>query len=708
MRGHVVLLHYSRMTNLEHAAQAEALLRQGVTLHEQGQLERALQLYEQARQLRSEDFRAPYLLGVIALAQGSAQRAVVLLGDALRLNPRSAHAHGELGTALRQLGRHEAAIASYDRAITLEPHGAAAHYGRGEALFDLRRYQDALAEFAQAIALAPAAAAFNAHGNALFRLQRYRAALDSYDKAVDLKPGYADAHNNRGNALRQLKQYPLARAAYDRALSLDPGYGGCHHNRGDLLNEMRMYPQALADFDRALELKCAVRELPGLRLSAKMHMCEWRDLDAEVSALSAQIENNEAASNPFTVMALTDSPSLQRKAAELWVREHFPAALAAPPVIVPAHRELRVGYFSADLHNHATSHLMAGLFELHDRSAIRPILFSYGPDSRDYMRSRLKAACQEFIDVCDMSDAEAARAAREREIDIAVDLKGFTQDGRLGIFAERVAPLQLGYLGYPGTTGAPYIDYLIADRTVVPETERGHYSEKIIFMPHSYQVNDAKRPIADKVFARRDLGLPADAFVFCCFNNNYKIRPGTFDCWMRILQRVEGSVLWLFEDNAAAAHNLRREAVRRNVDAERLVFAPRMMPPEHLARHRAADLFLDTLPCNAHTTASDALWAGLPLITCMGQAFAARVAASLLNALELPQLITRTMAEYEDLAVGLAADRARLARIRQALAAKRITAPLFDTRLYTRHLQSALAEVHARRRAGLPPEDLLL
>lgn len=698
------------MTNLEQAAQAEALLRQGVTLHEQGQLERARQLYEQARRLRSEDFRAPYLLGVIALAQGSALRAVELIGDALRLNPRSTQAHADLGAALRQLGRHEAAIASYDRAIRLMPRSAAAHYGRGEALFDLGRYQDALDEFAQAIALAPApaAAAFNAHGNALFRLQRYAAALDSYDKAVAVNPGYADAHNNRGNALRRLRHYPLARAAYDRALSLDPGYAGCHHNRGDLLIEMRMYPQALADFDRALELNCPVRELPGLRLSAKMHMCEWQGLDAEVAALTARIEREEAASNPFTVMALTDSASLQRRAAELWVREHVPEAIAAQPAIVPAHRELRVGYFSADLHNHATSHLMAGLFELHDRSAIRPIVFSYGPDSQDYMRRRLRAACQEFIDVRDMSDAEAAQAARAREIDIAVDLKGFTQDGRLGIFAERVAPLQISFLGYPGTTGAPYIDYLIADRTVVPETERGHYSEKIIFMPHSYQVNDAKRPIAAEIFARRDLGLPADAFVFCCFNNNYKITPGIFDCWMRILQRVEGSVLWLFEDNAAAAHNLRKEAVRRNVDAERLVFAPRMMPPEHLARHRAADLFLDTLPCNAHTTASDALWAGLPLITCMGQAFAARVAASLLHALGLPELITHTVADYEDLAVGLAADRARLARIRQTLATKRMTAPLFDTRLYTRHLESALAEVHARRRAGLAPQDLVL
>ena len=667
-------------------------------------------MYEQARRLRSEDFRAPYLLGVIALAQGSALRAVELIGDALRLNPRSTQAHADLGAALRQLGRHEAAIASYDRAIRLMPRSAAAHYGRGEALFDLGRYQDALDEFAQAIALAPApaAAAFNAHGNALFRLQRYAAALDSYDKAVAVNPGYADAHNNRGNALRRLRHYPLARAAYDRALSLDPGYAGCHHNRGDLLIEMRMYPQALADFDRALELNCPVRELPGLRLSAKMHMCEWQGLDAEVAALTARIEREEAASNPFTVMALTDSASLQRRAAELWVREHVPEAIAAQPAIVPAHRELRVGYFSADLHNHATSHLMAGLFELHDRSAIRPIVFSYGPDSQDYMRRRLRAACQEFIDVRDMSDAEAAQAARAREIDIAVDLKGFTQDGRLGIFAERVAPLQISFLGYPGTTGAPYIDYLIADRTVVPETERGHYSEKIIFMPHSYQVNDAKRPIAAEIFARRDLGLPADAFVFCCFNNNYKITPGIFDCWMRILQRVEGSVLWLFEDNAAAAHNLRKEAVRRNVDAERLVFAPRMMPPEHLARHRAADLFLDTLPCNAHTTASDALWAGLPLITCMGQAFAARVAASLLHALGLPELITHTVADYEDLAVGLAADRARLARIRQTLATKRMTAPLFDTRLYTRHLESALAEVHARRRAGLAPQDLVL
>jgi predicted O-linked N-acetylglucosamine transferase (SPINDLY family) len=321
------------------------------------------------------------------------------------------------------------------------------------------------------------------------------------------------------------------------------------------------------------------------------------------------------------------------------------------------------------------------------------------------MRIRLEAAC-EVIDVSCHSDKATALLARNLEIDIAVDLKGFTQGGRPGIFALRAAPVQVSYLGYPGTMGAGCMDYLIADRTLIPAGFERHYGERVIYLPDSYQVNDAKRRIGVRGFTRRELGLPPAGVVFCCFNNSFKILPGTFDGWMRILERVEGSVLWLLDDNPRAVRNLRQAAELRHVRPERLVFAPRMPPAEHLARHRLADLFLDTLPCNAHTTASDALWAGLPVLTQIGEAYAGRVAASLLMAIGLPDLITSTQAHYEALAIELAADVKRLARLRERLAQNRLTTPLFDTRRYARHLEAAYTSIHERHRAHLPPADV--
>jgi predicted O-linked N-acetylglucosamine transferase (SPINDLY family) len=361
------------------------------------------------------------------------------------------------------------------------------------------------------------------------------------------------------------------------------------------------------------------------------------------------------------------------------------------------HDKIRLGYYSADFHSHATAYLAAELFERHDRERFEVVAFSFGPSRpEDPMQRRLRGAFDEFLEVDRLSDAEVVRLSREREIDIAVDLKGFTQNERHRIFAYRAAPVQVNYLGYPGTLGAPYMDYLVADPILIPEMSREHYAEKIAYLPHSYQPNDRHRPIAERVFTRAELGLPEAGFVFCCFNNAYKITPETFDSWMRILQRVEGSVLWLL----AGSENLRREAQARGVSGRRLVFAGRMDLPEHLARLRLADLFLDTLPYNAHTTASDALWAGLPVLTCLGESFAGRVAASLLNAVGLPELITHSREQYE----ALACDPRRLGELRARLAENRSRAPLFDTALFTRHLEDAYLQMYRREQ----PEHLFV
>jgi predicted O-linked N-acetylglucosamine transferase (SPINDLY family) len=408
---------------------------------------------------------------------------------------------------------------------------------------------------------------------------------------------------------------------------------------------------------------------------------------------------------PFSVVALSGSAQAQQLAAQNYVREKHAPRHQLGPLSIHRHERIRVGYFSADFHNHATSYLIAELLEEHDKTRFEVFGMSFGPDSKDDMRQRVAAACEHFIDLRDRTDNEVAALARELQIDIAVDLKGYTLDSRTGIFAQRAAPVQVNYLGYPGTMGAPYIDYLIADKILIPDGQRAHYTEKIVCLPDCYQPNDRRRRIAESMPSRAEHGLP-NGFVFCCFNNSYKITPPVFDRWMHILTQIDGSVLWLLEDTPSVKFNLRRAAQARNVDPDRLVFAAWRTLPEHLARYRLADLFLDTLPYNAHTTASDALWAGVPVLTCTGSTFAGRVAASLLTAVGLPELIVTDPDQYETLAVALARDPQRLVALRTRLQTHRDRAALFDTPRYARHLEFAYERMVERARAGRPPAHI--
>jgi predicted O-linked N-acetylglucosamine transferase (SPINDLY family) len=425
--------------------------------------------------------------------------------------------------------------------------------------------------------------------------------------------------------------------------------------------------------------------------------------------LEQKIQSKMKVTSSFHGIGLPISLFSQRQIAETWCSDmHAYNASLGQIDKQPRHSKIRLGYYSADFHNHATAYLMAELFERHDKEKFELIAFSFGPETKDEMQVRVSQAFDHFINVASLSDIEVALLSRELGVDIAIDLKGVTQDARLGIFSFRAAPVQVSYLGYPGTLGADYIDYLIADKTLIPLQSQQYYSEKIVYLPNSYQVNDRQRVIAPTQFTKQELGLPQDAFVFCCFNNNFKITPDVFDSWVGILKAVDESVLWLFQDNPTAAMNLQKEAALRGLDPARLVFATRMDLPEHLARHKAADLFLDTLPYNAHTTASDALWAGLPVLTCMGESFASRVAASLLNAIGLPELVTETRADYEALAIKLAKNPAQLKEIKEKLGRNRLTTPLFDTALFTKNIEAAYSQMFERYQADLPPDHLEL
>ena len=472
------------------------------------------------------------------------------------------------------------------------------------------------------------------------------------------------------------------------------------------LRELKRYDDAIAHYDKALSLKPDIDWLCGDLLHTKMKICSWSGLADSLDNISKKVMANKKVIQPFPLLALNDDALLHKKSSEIYAQNKYPYNFSLGPILKrPETQKIRIAYFSADFRNHPVSFLAAELFELHDKNRFEIIAFSFGADDKGPMRSRLSQAFNQFIDVSDMSDLAIAKLARDLHIDIAVDLGGYTAEARTGIFAHRVAPIQVSYIGYLGTMGAEYFDYLLADKTLIPESLHKSYSEKIAYLP-SYQVNDRKRIVSEKQFTRAELDLPEAGFVFCCFNNNYKILPATFDGWMRILKAVEGSVLFLYAENEWSKANLIKEAKLRDIDGARLVFGGHIPPEEYLARYRACDLFLDTFPYNAGTTASDALWAGLPMLTMMGKSFASRMAASLLNAIGLPELIASTQEEYEVLAIELAKNPQKLAFIMQKLANNRLITPLFNTPLFVKNIETVYIKMHEQYFKSLPPERI--
>jgi protein O-GlcNAc transferase len=606
---------------------------------------------------------------------------------ALNLAPDYFEASNNRGIALTAQNRLSEAIASFDRAISFNPNFAEAYMNRSVALRLLKRPQDALASGSKSIALDPRCAeAYNARGNALMELNRGEDALADYDTSIRLKPSFADAFVNRGNILHALDRPDEAIESYDRAIGYAPAHVEAHTNRGSVLRRLKRLDQALASQERAVELA------PGsARVSAEVrylqaHMCIWPKtlMDHALSSIGTVTD----AVPPFYMLGLEDSPQRQLECAKSWAAKEYGAIKPADFRSQRPNGRIKIGYFSADFHDHATMHLMAGMLELHDRTRFEIHAFSYGPDQQDALRQRLLGSVDSFHAVNMFSDEEVANLARSKGIDIAVDLKGHTQDTRLGIFARRAAPVQVSFLGYPGTSGTDFIDYVIGDRIVIPQDDHHFYTEKVAYLPNSYQPNDRLRKISSKVFSRTDLGLPKSGFVFCCFNNNYKITSREFDIWSRLLKATDGSVLWLLSDNKWAEQNLRLQAEERGITSERLVFCERMSSADHLARHGHADLFLDTFNFNAHTTAADALWAGVPVITKLGSSFASRVAGSLLTALDMPELVARSVSEYENIALDLAAQPQKLATVKDKLRHNRDREALFDTERYTRDMEN--------------------
>ena len=613
----------------------------------------------------------------------------------------------------RAIARHQQGLLSEAHRMYLEllidqPGHADALHLLGVTAHQFGHWRQAVALIDRAICVDRSQAAYYSNrGNALKKLKQYAAAIASFNEAIRLKADFAAAFFNRGVVLNEQQQYDVALSSCDRAICLKSDYAEAYSIRGYALQALKRYDAALASFDHALAISDVLPYIRGHRLHVKMIASLWQRHDAEAADLIGKIQSGDRAATPFPVLSLVDSLAVQHQAATIYGGDTSPLDDCLGAIGKrPRRQRIRIGYYSADFRDHAISYLMAELFECHDRDRFELYGFAFGPTDHGQMRQRIATAFDRFFDIGDQSDLAAAQLSRSLGIDIAIDLMGYTENQRMGIFALRAAPIQVNYLGYPGTTAAAYMDYLIADRTLIPEECQKYYSERIAYLPNSYQANDTRRAISTNPIAREDLGLPNGGFVFCCFNKNYKITPAIFACWMRILAAVEGSVLWLLEEVPTAVANLREQACRRGVRGERLIFAKRVPVAEHLARHRAADLFLDTLPYNAHTTASDALWAGLPVLTCMGESFASRVSASLLNAIDLAELITTNLADYEALAVKLATNAEALQSIKRKLDGHRSTTPLFDIELFTRHIEDAYRQMYERYQADLPPERI--
>jgi protein O-GlcNAc transferase len=676
----------------------------GVLLQMQGRLDQAASAYREAVALRPGYAEAHFNLGSVLHQKHELDAAEAAYRRVLALNPAIAVVHNNLATVLKDQRRLDHALAGFETAIKLDADYAEAHYNRATVLRELARLEDALAAYGQAMELRhDYADAINNAGIVLQELGRAGEAINLYRRLLESMPAHADAWNNLGTALLADRRPDEALAAFEQALARRPDFPEAFYNLGNASRELGDLTGAIAAYRNALRLRSDYADAFSQLVYHRALGCDWDACDADQKRLVGMARAGVRVP-PFYLLAAPASAADQLICAQHWIKP-----IAPPPETVFQHRtfveagRIRLGYLSGDFHRHATAQLMAELFECHDRDRFEVSAYSYGPDDHSPMRARLVAAFDRFNDIRVLSNREAAQLIHADKVDILIDLKGYTHHARPAISTYRPAPVQVSYLGYPATMGTDCIDYIMVDRFVVPGDQQPFFQERLVHLPVCYQVNDRKREVAMARTSRQHWGLPGEGLVLCSFNNSYKISPVVFDIWMRLLRSLPGSVLWLLEANDLVKGNLRSEAAKRGVASGRLVFAPVVAAAEHLERHRHADLFLDTLPCNAHTTASDALWAGLPVLTCCGDTFAGRVAGSLLTAIGMPELITGSLDQYEKTALALACDPQRLIGLRRKLEANRDGSGLFDLPACTANIEAAYVQMWQTWRSGQKP-----
>ena len=685
---------------------AAAFYNRAGILRDMARLDEALDSYDRALALKPDHHAALNNRGAVLHDLKRYADAVANFDRAIAMKPDHIDAHANRGTTLVELQRFEEALQSFDRAFAIGPAGAAAHFGRGNALAGLKRPEDALGAYDAALALMPYdARILNNRGTVLARMSRHEDAVDSFKRAITADPNDAEACKNLGDALIHLKRPGEALASYDQALGARAGYAEALYGRAHALSELKRDDEAIAAYRQLLNVRPDHPYGQGMLLHAKQTACDWRDRALVVADIVQGVRDGRNVVTPLAFLAVSDSEKDNTQCARILMSDRFkPSSEPLWRGERYRHDRIRVAYLSADFGAHAVATQIAGVFERHDRTQFEPIALSHGRNDRSLMRGRLERAFDRFIDVESRSDREVASEIRAMEADIVVDLTGLTARSRPGILALRPAGLQVQYLGYAGSLGADYVDYVIADDVVIPERNRGDYTEKVVSLPDTYMPTDAERTLTARP-SRAQAGLPETGFVFCAFNNSYKFSPEMFDLWMRLLKAVDESVLWLPDVNDTTRRNLLQEAESRGIADARLVFASYVTSgAEHLARLGLADLFLDTRPYNAHSSASDALWAGVPVLTQPGDTFAGRVGASLLSACGLSELIADSAPSYEAIALRLATDKAEHAALKAKLERNRMSCALFDTARFTRHLEAAYLTMYEHHQRGGEPE----
>ena len=675
-------------------------------LHRDGQLDAAIESLEKILDNDPGFADAIHQLGLIFREKGDAVKAELLIKSAINFNSNDARYHCNLGNILQDQHRLQEAAGFYNTALKLKPDLPEVHLNLGLLQQKQDKHRSAIESFSRAIALrGDWSLAYLNRGNSYGSLRRFNQAVLDYDCAIKINPFEALAYVNRGIVLYQQNNFEQGRESFKKGLQLNPNNPDAIQSFATSLARAGDAVAAANIYAWGYQLYPRINSFLGSLIHQKLKMADWSSLNELMLEHSRRLLNDESVVDPFGFMGFANSEHEVMVGTKRYSAERFTQSQRLPRFCKP-HAKIKVGYLGGEFCSHATSFLLTGVIESFDKNRFELYAFDSGRDDQSAIRKRMEKAFDHFTCITEISDGEAADLINKCEIDILIDLNGFFGNARQEVLAYKPSPIQVSYLGCPGTMGADYVDYLVADATVLPPASEPFYSEKIVRLPGSYQCNDDKREISQAVVARDKFGLPEQAFVFCCFNNVYKILPDTFDRWVRILLQVKGSVLWLFESHPVAVENLRKEAAARGLDPSRLIFAKHLSLPEHLARHRLADLFIDTLPYNAHTTASDALWAGLPLLTLVGKTFPERVGASLLKAIDMPELITTTPEEYEAKAIDLATHPEKLAALKAKLAKNRLTTPLFNTKLYTKHFEAALTAMYQRYQAGLPPDHI--
>ena len=617
--------------------------------------------------------------------------ALECLNKAIKIDQNYAEAYYNRGNVFLKLQKKESALKSFDHAIKLKPDYKIALNNRGNLLKDIGKLDEALISYLRAIKVKPInPEEINNCGNIYFEMERYSEALNYFSTAIKINPNFYQAHYNLGKVLNKIGNKDKAIESYKNSIQLNNKFVNSFFNLGSIYLEQKNYSEALNCFEKVLDVKPDQDFLLGNIFYTNSSLCDWSSFEAIKEELENKIRDNQKVCLPFHSLALTDSPEIQKIASETYFKSQFQGISREKFCNFKYdNKKIKVAYYSSDFHSHATMYLIANLFELHDKNKFEIIGFSYGRSPKDEMNTRANSAFDHFFDVSEKTDKEIAKFSRNLKIDIAVDLKGYTRDNRFGIFVERCSPIQVSYLGYPGTLGSNCIDYLIADKTIIPKASQKFYSEKIIYMPDTYQVNDPTIKIDYKNLKKSNYGLPENKFIFCSFNQNYKITPSVYNIWIKILKETKDSIIWILIENNKSRDNLLEKLRSSQIDRDRLIFTEKLPHKDHLCRLKLADLFLDTFPCNAHTTASDALRSGVPVLTYKGKTFASRVAASLNYSFGLSDLVAKDDKEYLDLATEIGNNSEKLLHFKKLVNENFDKKPLFDTKSFTKNLEKA-------------------